>query len=79
MAIVYGTMSYSATILSSSPAATQSSSPPAPAAAAASSARVRVRVRVGLLPGRRGKPLPLRCASSGTPSVPPPLFSSRAV
>ena len=78
MAIVYGTMSYSATILSSSPAATQSSSPPAPAAAAAAAA-ARVRVRVGLLPGRRGKPLPLRCASSGTPSVPPPLFSSRAV
>ena len=77
MAMVYGTTSYSATILSSSPAATQSSSPPAPAAAAAA-ASARVRVRVGLLPGRRGKPLPLRCASSGTPSV-PPLFSSRGV
>ena len=76
MAMVDGTTSYSATILSSSPATTQSSSPPAPAAAASSA---RVRVRVGLLPGRRGKPLPLRCASSGTPSVPPPLFSSRAV
>ena len=75
MAMVYGTTSYSATVLSSSPAATQSSSPPAPAAASSA----RVRVRVGLLPGRRGKPLPLRCASSGTPSVPPPLFSSRAV
>ena len=34
MAMVYGTTSYSATILSSSPATTQSSSPPAPAAAA---------------------------------------------
>ena len=75
MAMVYGTTSYSATILSSSPAATRSSSPPAPAAASSA----RVRVRVGLLPGRRGKPLPLRRASSGTLSVPPPLFSSRAV
>ncbi|PUZ46003.1 hypothetical protein GQ55_7G012300 [Panicum hallii var. hallii] len=52
-------------IILSSPATIQSSPAAAAAAAAAASARVRVRVPVGLLPGRRAKPLPLRCAPSG--------------